>query len=137
MPGNERFPRPGRLGEPIGLYSHVAELNSPHKLVFVAGQLSVDLQGEVVGRGDFEVQSRQVFENVSRALEAAELSLNDVLKFTTYVTNDHLIAEFYAIRQVLFADLYPSRDYPGNTLLVVSRLVRPEFMIEVEAIAGR
>jgi enamine deaminase RidA (YjgF/YER057c/UK114 family) len=48
-----------------------------------------------------------------------------------------MIEPFYAVRESLFATLYPAGEYPGNTLLVVSRLVRPEFLIEIEAIAGR
>jgi enamine deaminase RidA (YjgF/YER057c/UK114 family) len=110
---------------------------SPQKLVLVAGQLSVDAHGEVVGQGDFEAQVRQVFENLARALEPVGLRLQDVLKFTTYLTGAELIDRFYAVREVLFAELYPSGEYPGNTLLVVSRLVRPEFLVEIEAIAGQ
>lgn len=137
MAETDRFPAPTRLGEPIGLYSHVAQLYSPRRLVLVAGQLSVDVHGEVVGAGSFESQFRQVFENLAAALEAAELGMQDVLKFTTYLTSADLIEQFYSMREALFERLYPSREYPGNTLLVVSRLVRPEFLIEIEAIAGR
>lgn len=137
MAETDRFPQPTRLGEPIGLYSHVAQLDAPHKLVLIAGQLSVDRHGEVVGAGSFESQFRQVFENLAAALEAVQLGPQDVLKFTTYLTSADLIEQFYALRESLFETLYPSREYPGNTLLVVSRLVRPEFQIEIEAIAGR
>jgi enamine deaminase RidA (YjgF/YER057c/UK114 family) len=119
------------------LYSHVVQLSSPHKLVLVAGQLSVDVNGEVVAEGNFGAQFRQVFENLARALEAVELGMQDVLKFTTYLTSADLIDQFYTTREALFATLYPSGEYPCNTLLVVSRLVRPEFLIEIEAIAGR
>jgi enamine deaminase RidA (YjgF/YER057c/UK114 family) len=137
VPEIDRFPRPVRLGEPLGLYSHVAQLSSPRKLVLVAGQVSVDGDGEVVAEGNFEAQFRRVFENLAGALEAVELGLHDVLKFTTYLTSADLIEPFYAVRESLFATLYPAGEYPGNTLLVVSRLVRPEFLIEIEAIAGR
>jgi enamine deaminase RidA (YjgF/YER057c/UK114 family) len=118
------------------LYSHVVQLTSPRKIVVVAGQLSVDVHGDVIGQGDFEAQVRQVFENLAGALESVGLGLRDVMKFTTYLTSPELIDRFYAVRETLFASLYPRGEYPGNTLLVVSRLVRPEFLIEIEAIAG-
>jgi enamine deaminase RidA (YjgF/YER057c/UK114 family) len=68
-------------------------------------------------------------------LAAAGSELGDVLKMTTYVTDAALIDDFYRVREVLFADLFPDGVYPGNTLLVISRLVRPEFLIEIEALA--
>jgi len=69
-------------------------------------------------------------------LEAAGAGLGDVMKMTTYLTDASLIDDFYRVREVLFADYFPDGVYPGNTLLVISRLVRPEFQIEIEALAA-
>lgn len=131
------FPHPPKeLGEPLGMYSHVA-LCSPGKLALVAGQLSVDASGSVVGKNDFDTQMRQVFANMRYALEAADLSFDDVVKFTTYLTHESFIEPFYRVREKLFPKLFSSTRYPPNTLLVVRRLVREEFYIELEAIASK
>lgn len=128
---------PDGLGAPIGLYSHVVSLPEPSQIVAIAGQLAVDEDGAVVGGGSLEDQARQAFVNLGHALTSANMTFADVLKFTTYLTRADLIEPFYTVREEIFADLYPQRNYPGNTLLVVSRLVREEFLIEIEALAGR
>ena len=120
---------------PIGLYS-VATRAAADKLVFVAGQLSVDGNGASVGQGDFETQMRQVFHNMKAVLEGAGASMDSVAKFTTYVTKPEHLSAFYAERAKLFPKLFSTTHYPPNTLLVVSRLVRPEFLIEVEGTAA-
>ena len=57
------------------------------------------------------------------------------MKFTTYLVSAELISQFYEVREELFPELYPSGKYPPNTLLVIDRLVKPEFLLEIEAIA--
>ncbi len=127
--------QPEGLGTPIGQYSHVSRV-SAGELVFVAGQVAVDEDGGLVGDGDFEAQMRQVFVNLERALAAAGGGLRNVAKFTTYLTHAEHLKEFYRVRRDLFASLYPDGNYPTNTLLVVDRLVSPDFLLEIEAIAA-
>ena len=122
------------LAAPLGLYSHVSRVKSGSP-IYIAGQVAVDTQGQLVGPGDFAAQMRQVFENIGAALESVDASFADVAKFTTFVTRDADIAAFMETRKELYAKLYPSGGYPPNTLLVISRLVKPEFLIEIEAIA--
>jgi enamine deaminase RidA (YjgF/YER057c/UK114 family) len=124
------------LGSPVGLYSHAVPLPAGSTLLAVSGQLSVDASGTSVAVGDFEGQMRQVFANLATVLGAAGSSLESVVKMTTYLVDPDHIAEFYRVREALFASLFPDAVYPGNTLLVVSRLVRPEFLIEIEALAA-
>ena len=120
---------------PIGLYSAASRV-AADKLVFVAGQLAVDGNGASIGEGDFAAQMRQVFHNMKTVLEGAGASMDSVAKFTTYVTKPEHLSAFYAERAKLFPQLFSTTHYPPNTLLVVSRLVRPEFLIEVEAAAA-
>jgi enamine deaminase RidA (YjgF/YER057c/UK114 family) len=129
--------RGGELSEPIGLYSHGAIIATPASLLYVAGQLAVDENGSVVGERDFAAQVHQVFSNLGRVLRAGEMDFSNVLKFTTYLTNSFHLEEFYAVRAELFTTIYPTAEYPPNTLLVVERLVQAEFLIEIEAVAGR
>lgn len=122
------------LAAPLGMYSHVSRA-SGGAMIFIAGQLSTNPQGEIVGKGDFAAQMRQVFGNLSAALISADATFADVVKFTTYITRADDIPAFMATRNELFDEIYPRGNYPPNTLLVISRLVQPEFLIEIEAIA--
>jgi enamine deaminase RidA (YjgF/YER057c/UK114 family) len=124
------------LGSPVGLYSHAVPLPAGSTLLAVSGQLSVDAGGASVAAGDFDAQMRQVFANLATVLDAAGTTLASVVKMTTYLVDPDNIADFYRVREDLFASLFPEAVYPGNTLLVVSRLVRPEFLIEIEALAA-
>ncbi|MGQ0607460.1 MAG: RidA family protein [Chloroflexota bacterium] len=124
------YDNPIELGEPLGKYSHVSSTDG---FVFVAGQVGIYGDGSLAGP-DLPAQMRQVFANIGAALRARGGGFHDVLKFTTYLTDASLIAPFYETREELFAQLYPEGKYPPNTLLVIDRLVRPEYLLEIEAI---
>ena len=128
-------PIPG-LAPTVGLYSQAVPLPRGATLLFVAGQLSVDTEGKAVAVGDFEGQVRTVFANLAAVVEGAGSDLRSVMKMTTYLVEPDHVARFYAERERLFGELYPTGVYPANTLLVVERLVRPEFLIEIEAVAA-
>ena len=117
-----------------GLYSHVTRV-SAGDLLFIAGQLAVASDGSVVGKGDFAAQFGQVFGNLGDVLRGLGGDYSDVIKFTTYVVHSQDIEIFMKLRAELFPKLFPSAVYPPNTLLVVDRLVKEDFVIEVEAIA--
>jgi enamine deaminase RidA (YjgF/YER057c/UK114 family) len=129
-----KYSNPSALAKPLGAYSHIARARAS-EMVFIAGQLAVNEAGELVGKGDFAAQMRQVFENLKRALESEGLSFASVAKFTTYLVHSQDIETFMAVRKELFARIYPGGQYPPNTLLMVDRLVGEQFLIEVEAIA--
>lgn len=123
------------LVPPAGMYSHAAVVESHHRLIAIAGQLAVDDTGAALGIGDFEAQFRAVFANLGAVLDATSSGWDHVVKFTTYLTDSDDVPNFYAARERLFPEIYPDGSYPPNTLLVVARLVRPEFLLEVEALA--
>ena len=127
--------QPAGLAAPIGSYSHAARVAAGHFL-FVAGQVALDEHGNLVGENDFAAQARQVFRNVERALRAVGQDFSSVVKFTTFLVFSNDIPAFYAVRKELFPELFPRGGYPPNTLLVVDRLVRSEFLVEIEAIAA-
>lgn len=118
-----------------GLYSHAGVI-SGGRLVMVAGQLSVGADGGVVGRHDFEKQFRQVFDNLGDVLRGLGGDWTSVAKFTTYLVHSQDIEKFMACRAKLFPRLFKGTVYPPNTLLIVDRLVKEDFLIEVEAIAA-
>ena len=117
-----------------GLYSHLTRVKAG-ELIFIAGQLSVGDDGSVVGTHDFEKQFQQVFANLGAVLKAIGLDYNDVIKFTTYLVHSQDIDKFMPLRAALFPTLFKTPVYPPNTLLVVDRLVKESFLIEVEAVA--
>jgi enamine deaminase RidA (YjgF/YER057c/UK114 family) len=98
--------------------------------IFVAGQVARDRNGNSVGKGDMRAQIEQVGENIKAALEAAGATLADVVKTTTYVTNMEEYFKHQDMRMRYFAQALPT-----STTVQVVRLSRPEFMVEIEAMA--
>jgi enamine deaminase RidA (YjgF/YER057c/UK114 family) len=125
---------PEGAGPPQGLYSHVTRVEAG-PLYFIAGQLSVAQDGAIVGAGDFDRQCRQVIDNLGTVLRGLGLGFADVVKFTTYLVHSQDIERFMRLRAAIFPSLFPSPSYPPNTLLIVDRLVREEFLVEIEAVA--
>jgi enamine deaminase RidA (YjgF/YER057c/UK114 family) len=118
-----------------GLYSQAGR-GDPRTLVFVAGQLSVGDNGEVVGVKDFARQFERVFANLGGVLKGIGADYSAVVKFTTFIVEPDDIDTFMTLRAALFPKLFPAKIYPPNTLLIVKRLVKPEFLLEVEAVVS-
>jgi enamine deaminase RidA (YjgF/YER057c/UK114 family) len=104
--------------------------------LFIAGMLSSDSKGEVVGDGDFDAQCRQVFGNLEVALKSAGAGWGNVVQFTTYLVHSQSIPNFMKYRLREFPKMFPNGKYPPSTLLMVDRLVNENFLIEVQAIAA-
>jgi enamine deaminase RidA (YjgF/YER057c/UK114 family) len=117
-----------------GLYSHVARMQ-PGEIAFIAGQVAIDAKGTPVGVGDLSAQVTVVFDNMGQILEDLGTNFESVVQFTTYLTKAEHLPIWMSARAALFPKLFPGGMYPPNTLLVIDRLVKPEFLVEVEAIA--
>ena len=126
---------PKTLVKPMAPYSHAAIVEA-RRLLIVAGQIALDRKGKVVGRGDFKRQFGQVFANLGAVLKAAGANFNHVVQFTTFLVDSRDIPTFFQVRNKLFKKIYPRRDYPPNTLLVIDRLALEDLLLEVEAIAA-
>jgi reactive intermediate/imine deaminase len=122
-----RHINPPGLSKPTG-YTHVV---APQRgrLVFIAGQVSADPSGAVIGKGDFKAQAKQVFENLKAAVEAAGRTMADVAKINVYTTDLSEIALMREIRQQYFKG-----NPPASTLVQVVSLARPDYLLEIEAI---
>lgn len=118
-----------------GLYSHVGVAKADEKLLFLAGQLSVDLDGKVVGQHDFAAQFHQVFANMRAVLRGMGGDLPNVVKFTTFFVHSQDIEIFMRLRAEHFPQWFGGAPFPPNTILVVDRLVKEDFLFEVEAVA--
>ena len=126
---------PKAFGPPLGMYSH-GMVAAGGELVVVAGQVGTTPDGRVAGE-DIVSQTRQAFENVRAVLQAAGARMGDVIRLQTFLTRAEDIPGFMKARQDIFPEYFPTGAYPPNTLLVVSRLVRPDLLVEVEAMAAR
>jgi enamine deaminase RidA (YjgF/YER057c/UK114 family) len=124
-----RFISPPTLPKAPG-YSHVVEVLSG-RTIYISGQVASDRSNNVRGRGDFRAQTQQVFENIKAALDSVGASFKDVVKPSVYVVD---ISQLQAFREV--RDKYVNTENPPASILVeVSRLVRDEFLIEIDAVA--
>jgi 2-iminobutanoate/2-iminopropanoate deaminase len=121
---------PEGLSAPIGPYAHVVSAPPGGRLVYCAGAVAFDANGEVVGEGDVVAQTRQVMENLRLALAAAGATFADVVKVTNYVTDVNLWRQVLPVRAE-----YLSEPYPASSFVGVSALMLPELLIEIEAVA--
>jgi enamine deaminase RidA (YjgF/YER057c/UK114 family) len=132
---SKEFLSPKTLIPPGGAgYSHIAKVNKG-TTVYLSGQVPSDATGKLIGEGDFEAQVEQVFHNLKLAVEAAGGAMADIVKLNYYVVAD--------LDPAIVPKLRPIRDRyinvenpPASTFLVVARLMRPGWLIEIEAVAA-
>ncbi|MEU5375202.1 RidA family protein [Streptomyces sp. NPDC005968] len=123
-----RIPAPDGVA-PATAYTHV--VMGTGRFVAISGQLALDEDGRLVGAGDPAAQARQVFENLRRCLAAAGATFDHVVKLTFFVTD---MAHMTAIRAAR-AEHIPDDRLPAASAVQVAALVRPEFLMEIEAYA--
>jgi enamine deaminase RidA (YjgF/YER057c/UK114 family) len=128
-----RYLNPAALPKPRAAFSHLAI--APGGLIAIAGQVAVDRDGNLVGGDDCGRQAEQVFKNLQAALAEVGLSPRDVLQTTTYLVRAADIPDFFAVRERIYAHLFPDGAYPPNASLVVQQLVRPDLRVEIQALA--
>lgn len=115
------------VSPPGAYYSH--GIVTAGRLLFVAGQIAVDENGDLVGGGDAAAQARQVLINLQRVIEAGGGRMADVARTTLYLTRIEDRGPVAEVRK----EFFPAPP-PANTLLVVSSLASPEYLVEIDAI---
>jgi reactive intermediate/imine deaminase len=125
----KRFLTPATLSPSFG-YSHVVEAPAG-SIVYISGQVPLDADGRLVGEGDFAAQTRQVFENLTHALEAAEATWSDVVKLDYFLRDVGQIGAVRAIRD----EYVDTANPPASTLVEVSSLFSPDVLVEIQAVA--
>ncbi|MFD8504668.1 RidA family protein [Streptomyces sp. NPDC059687] len=123
-----RIPAPDGVA-PATAYTHV--VMGTGRFVAISGQLALDEDGRLVGAGDPAAQARQVFENLRRCLAAAGATFDHVVKLTFFVTDMAHMPEIRTAR----AEHIPDDRLPAASAVQVAALVRPEFLMEIEAYA--
>lgn len=120
--------------QPIGAYSQGIRIKGGD-LIFISGQVSIDNDGNLVGKEDIASQTHQVFENLKNILEEVGAKFDDVIEFTTYIVGKDNIQPYIQARGYIYPDMFPNGDFPANTLLVVNALVKEEYLLEIKAVA--
>lgn len=126
-----------RQVSPAGLapgagFSHVVTVGLTGRLVIISGQVPLDGEGNLVGRGDLEAQTRQVFANLTTALASAGAGWEHVVKLGYFVRDAGQVTVVRAVRD----EFLPPGIVPASTLVEVSRLFRDDLLIEIEALAA-
>jgi enamine deaminase RidA (YjgF/YER057c/UK114 family) len=101
----------------------------------IAGQISQDQAGNIVGPDDFTLQFQTVYANLRTVLESVEATFADVVSLRTFLVRVEDIVRFQSLRRELYPKLFPTDEYPPNTAVVVSQLFAAGLLLEVEAIA--
>jgi len=129
----ERFQPPGmnvRMQEGKAAYSHVVTVSGTGKLIYIAGQLGRDADGNIVG-GGMRGQLEQTFQNLEKCLTAAGATWADVVKTNTFVTDYAAFSECRDIRMRYFGVAVPT-----STTIQISGLAQPGAMVEIEMVAA-
>lgn len=119
-----------RLAVPNGHFSQATTIEAKGKLVFISGMTARTSDGKIAGIGDIEAQTRQVCDNVQAAVEAAGGTLDDIVRVDVYVRNIEHFPIIHKVRREYFKE-----PVPASTMVEVSKMVFPEYLIEISAIA--
>ena len=120
--------QPESLPDPRPRYTH--GIQAEGRLLFIAGQVAVDVENTVIGKGDPERQAEQVFENLKAVLTAAGASFENLVMTTTYLTDITYREAFNKVRVKYYGNTPPT-----NTLVVVKGLANADYLIEISGIA--
>lgn len=121
--------QPKQLSDPRPRYSQ-GILTKPDRLLFIAGQTASDKDGNVAGKGDIEAQTHQVFKNLSAVLKEAGGSLDNLVMTTTYITDRKYREGYNRVRMQ-----YYKKDPPTSTLVIITGLAHPDYLIEINGVA--
>jgi len=118
------------IRKPIGVFSQATVVEAKGRLVFISGMTARRADGTIAGVGNIEAQTRQVCENIKAAVEGAGGTLDDVCRVDVYVRN---MEHFDAIHKVRSEYFKP--PLPASTMVEVTKMVSPDYLIEINAIA--
>ena len=131
---NKEFINPASLPNWEQVFSQiVVVLSGNAKTIYISGQVSVDTEKNLIGRGDLRVQAKQAFQNLETALLTIEATTADVVKLNIYI-KDYKPADAVFINEAL-RKYFPQEKLPTSTWLGVQSLAEEGFLIEVDAIA--
>ncbi len=119
-----------KIRKPSGIFSQATVVEAEGRLVFISGMTARRPDGTIAGIGDITAQTKQVCENIKAAVEGAGGTLDHVCRVDVYIRN---MEHFQAIHEV--RKQYFTPPLPASTMVEVSKMTSPEFLIEISAIA--
>jgi len=119
-----------KIRQPCGQVSHAIEVEAKGRLVFISGMTARRADGTIAGLGDVEAQTRQVCENIKSALESAGGTMDDVCRVDVFVRNIEHFEKIHKVRREYF-----KAPAPASTMVEVTKMVNPDYLIEINAIA--
>ncbi|HEB3530082.1 TPA: RidA family protein [Burkholderia cenocepacia] len=119
-----------KLARPNGHFSQATAIEAKGRLLFISGMTARTADGSIAGVGDIEIQTRQVCENLKAACDAAGASLADICRVDVYVRNIEHFDIIHKVRREYFHE-----PVPASTMVEVAKMVKPEYLIEISAIA--
>jgi enamine deaminase RidA (YjgF/YER057c/UK114 family) len=119
-----------KLATPSGHFSHATAIAARGTLLFISGMVAKRADGSIAGIGDIEEQTRQVCENVKAAVEEAGGTLDDICRVDVFVRNMEHFDKIHKVRRQYFKD-----PAPASTMVEISKMTSPEYLIEINAIA--
>jgi len=119
-----------KLRTPGGHFSHATTVEARGRLVFLSGMVAQRVDGTIAGIGDIEAQTRQVCENLKHAVEEAGGTLDDICRVDVYVRNMEHFEQIHKVRREYFKS-----PPPASTMVEVCKMVSPDYLIEISAIA--
>ena len=122
---------PAGVAAPAGMYSHAAIVSATGRFIYISGQVAIDENGALVGKGDAAKQAEQVFKNIHRILSGCGASITDIVKLNWYFKNMGDRAAIAAARE-----RFLGTHRPASTAVEVSRLVDEDWLIEVDCVAA-
>ena len=125
-----KFINPKTVADPTGTYTHGVEVPPNARWLHISGQIGLKKDGSVPPT--LEEQTEVAWQNIVEILAAAGMKVTDLVKITQYLTNIDDFPKYAAIRARFLAG-----HRPASTGLIISSLVKPEFQVEVEAIAAK
>jgi reactive intermediate/imine deaminase len=118
------------IRKPSGVFSQATVIEAQGRLVFISGMTARRPDGSIAGIGDITAQTKQVCENVKAAVEAAGGTLDDVCRVDVYIRNMEHFDKIHEVRRQYFKP-----PLPASTMVEVSKMTSPEYLIEISAIA--
>jgi reactive intermediate/imine deaminase len=122
--------RTDKVREPTGHFSQAIAIEAKGKLVFISGMTARRPDGSIAGIGDIEAQTRQVCENIKSAVESAGGTMDDVCRVDVFVRNIEHFEKIHKVRREYF-----KTPPPASTMVEVTKMVSPDYLIEINAIA--
>jgi 2-iminobutanoate/2-iminopropanoate deaminase len=119
-----------KIRKPSGVFSHATVIEAEGRIVFISGMTARRPDGTIAGIGDITAQTRQVCENITAAVEDAGGTLDDVCRVDVYIRNMEHFQAIHEVRQQYFKP-----PLPASTMVEISKMTSPEYLIEINAIA--